>query len=304
MKYVYAKLSKIELLGVRLGGAGLGNLLFIYAESLVYAQKNKAQLIWPTWPSLKIGPYMRRERDKRFYNDLFTNYSSYMDGIRKLIILLTKQKIHSTTLEKVASLEDKVVIFDTYKGSFENIREESKLIKEDLIRNLCLKNRRALEYDFSHSVNIHIRLGDFTKADYQRLRNGAENVSIPLEWYKHIIEEVRQILGYVIQINVFSDGTDEELKEILDMPNVMRLSFGTSIADIIALSQSKLFICSGSTFSMWARYLGRTCTIAYPGQLKEAILLPQEEGFEVEIDEEEKLPGPIKEAVIKLYSTN
>ena len=36
---LYPMFSKVELLGIRLGGPGLGNLLFIWAHSLVYAKK-------------------------------------------------------------------------------------------------------------------------------------------------------------------------------------------------------------------------------------------------------------------------
>ena len=40
MKYTFVSLGKIESLGVRLGGAGLGNILFPWATSSVYAKKH------------------------------------------------------------------------------------------------------------------------------------------------------------------------------------------------------------------------------------------------------------------------
>lgn len=54
MNYVYPKLSEKDLGFIRLGGAGLGNLLFTYARALVYARDHGCQMIWPTWPSVKL----------------------------------------------------------------------------------------------------------------------------------------------------------------------------------------------------------------------------------------------------------
>ena len=39
-KYVFASLGKLESLGIRIGGAGLGNMLFTWAKSIVYAKNN------------------------------------------------------------------------------------------------------------------------------------------------------------------------------------------------------------------------------------------------------------------------
>jgi len=40
MKYTFVSLGKLESLGVRLLGAGLGNILFPWATSSVYAKKH------------------------------------------------------------------------------------------------------------------------------------------------------------------------------------------------------------------------------------------------------------------------
>ena len=39
MKYVYPKFDGIDLYFVRLGGSGLGNLLYPFFQALVYAKK-------------------------------------------------------------------------------------------------------------------------------------------------------------------------------------------------------------------------------------------------------------------------
>ena len=85
MKYTFASLGILESIGFRLGGAGLGNLLFPWARSLVYAKNNHSICISPTWRALKLGPLFRNEKDKRFYSDLFID--SGISGLQKFYLL-------------------------------------------------------------------------------------------------------------------------------------------------------------------------------------------------------------------------
>ena len=86
MKYTFASLGKFESIGVRLGGAGLGNILFPWATALVYAKNNNLQRIQTTWKNLKIGTFIRKERDKRMYMDLFIDDDG-VSGFKKFWLL-------------------------------------------------------------------------------------------------------------------------------------------------------------------------------------------------------------------------
>ena len=70
-KAVKIKFSKIDLFDFRLGGPGLGNLLFPWARGVIFARKNNIPVLSPNWKTFKIGTYLRSEKDKRTYNDLF-----------------------------------------------------------------------------------------------------------------------------------------------------------------------------------------------------------------------------------------
>lgn len=299
MNYVYAKLSKYDLRVVRIGGAGLGNILFPYARAVVFAKKNNCQVIWPTWFSIKIGPLIRNEIDKRFYNDLFENNSNYIDGLKKVQYLLTKQILKEDSKKNIDKLNEKIIEFTGFDTWFEEIKYDSKLVYDDLVSNLQNHNKRCLYFDFSNSISVHVRLGDFGKVSEKEIKEGRNNSRLPINWYVDMINQIRKILGNNIKVYIFSDGTDEELKDILDLENVERITFGSSIADIIALSRSKLFIASGSTFSAWARYLGRMSTITYTNQLKRCILTELDDTFEVEVDK--IIPNDLHEQIRKIY---
>lgn len=284
MNYVYARLSKKDLYFTRIGGSGLGNIMFSYARAIVFAKKNNLEVIWPTWCNFTLGPIFRKELDKRFYNDLFINKSNYIDSWKKIKYLNTKKILPEKYKYNLDKIDNAIIEFYGFDGCFEEIINDSKIVYEDIVRNLNPKNRIALSYDFSDSISLHIRLGDFNRATEKELREGKHNSSIPIEWYINILHQIRKITGKNIKAYIFSDGTDEELENILRIENVERISFGTSIADIIALSRSKLFIASGSSFSMWARYLGRLNTICYKNQMKQKILTENDNAFEVETD--------------------
>lgn len=91
---------------------------------------------------------------------------------------------------------------------------------------------------------VHIRLGDYVS-----------QLRIPITWYKKIIHNILNI-NPDQKIILFSDGSDDELSELLAHPNVERHFFGNALADIWAISKCKLLIASDSTFSAWGAFLG------------------------------------------------
>ena len=49
MKYVYPKFDGIDLIFFRIGGSGLGNLLYPFFRSLVYSKKENLEVISPVF---------------------------------------------------------------------------------------------------------------------------------------------------------------------------------------------------------------------------------------------------------------
>lgn len=299
-KYVYPKFSKYELIGFRFAGPGLGNLLFIYCRALVYSIENQIPLIWPTWFSLRLGPWLRRELDKRTYGDLFTNNQNHVKGFLKYKLLGSISKCHHSNID---NKRQNIILFD-YSDmvmSFDDLKKYHQCIYEDLYSNLQEKNKSFEQDDFTNAINVHVRLGDFSPPSDSELQKGYNSISISINWYVQIINELNTILDEKVVFNIFSDGTDEELKNLLAIKNVKRVFYGNSISDIFALSQSKLVIASGSSFSLWARFLGQTDCITYTRQLKTQVLIDESTGFEIEVGKNEKIPSGIVEQIRSKY---
>lgn len=230
-KYIYPKFNAAKHLGfVRIGGCGLANCLFTYAHAIAKARETGSQIISPTWFNLSIGTYLRREADKRHYLGLFTS-AGEISGITKYLKLLFCKK----DIEEEKGL-------DPY---FANIIENAEYVSQYIIDHIASVCKKPVDsYDFSHAVAVHVRLGDFD-----------EECRVPIRWYKDRIMEKKQE-GWN-RFLLFSDGKDEELKELMEIEGVQRVFFGSAISDIYAISKCSYVLGSDSTFSGWGIYLGQ-----------------------------------------------
>lgn len=299
MPYVYPKLCGFDFYVVGFSSPGLGNLLFPWARAICLAKSFDLVPIFPVF-TLRIARILKFEKDKRFYLGLFKPTNWYLTGLKKLIKVITKRKLSEEEFLKNPSItEDCIVIVQGMKNYFLDILKEHEFIRNELIKITKNKHKNALYFDFSNSISVHIRLGDFLPPDREKLRSGAFNIRLPLEWYIDTICEIRNIRGDLIKVYIFSDGTNEELKEILRLPNVERISFKSAIGDLLALSRAKFLISSGSTFAMWASFLGRMPTVYYPGQLKQRLYYENSE-YEFEWERGKIFPNKVIEYLLRI----
>jgi hypothetical protein len=272
MKYTFASLGYLESIGIRLGGAGLGNIMFPWATALVYTKKHNLKSIQITWKNLKFGTFLRKERDKRMYMDLFLETDG-ISGFKKFFLL---------------NFSNNIMVFSGMDNLFEPFKSDQNFVKSELLKIINPYHiSRAKEFN-SNSIAIHIRMGDFANPMNEKvLRNGAWNYRLPIKWYISLIEKIQKESN--LPIYIFSDAEDSELKEILAYDNCNRAYFGSSISDMIALSRCKVLVSSASTFSMWASFLGQMPTIWFPGQMRQN-LITDSSIFEGEVDYDDVLP--------------
>lgn len=254
--YYYPKLSSTDLGVMRIGGPGLANCMFMAAQAWIASGKDETKFISPTWIKFSIGPYLRHERDKRNYAHLFKPRG--ITGVKKAISLL-----------KIKFGGGKCLYFQRLNRYFTDINQHQEDVKDyfDSIINIS-KISMVNEKELKDCVAVHVRLGDYIS-----------QLRIPIEWYSGIIKNIMKE-NPDQKIILFSDGTDEELAELLSLPGVERRFFGNALADIWAISKCKLLIASDSTFSAWGAFLGRVPIIfnrrhfppVYAGDVDEFVL--------------------------------
>ncbi|WP_289766029.1 hypothetical protein [Bacteroides acidifaciens] len=242
MKYIYPKLpAYISSPLIRIGGNGLANCLFVYAKAIVYGHCYNLPIITPTWLNLSFGTYLRLQADKRHYYGLF-NSNNEISGLRKMWLLA---KLQSTTDIKkfIIEKDTNLLIVEGIYDFFKPLIDYHEIIKNYILEHI---NPKLLEkinnFDFTDTLAVHIRLGDFPI-----------NRRIPIDWY---ISEIKKHKRYN-RVLIFSDGQDEELKDLLYLPNMERVFFGGAIQDIIAISRCSYLIGSDSSFSAWGAFLGQ-----------------------------------------------
>jgi len=253
-----------------LGRYGLGNMLYPWARCFIWCQDNHVPMIAPRWTYIRIGPYLRHEKDKRNYQRLFHS-QGYITGVKRLWILMFCTKIPEDKVTKIIhsdlflnSSRKKVVRFKGMRDFFTPLKSRH----EDLYRELKRITKPGLikSSPADQFIGIHVRRGDYSKPSEEALlRAGHPNYRIPITWYVSILNSLRSNLGHLVSY-VFSDGTTDELAPLLCLPDTILIQGGSAITDLLALSSSSVMIASGSTFSMWASFLGQVPCIWYPGQ--------------------------------------
>ena len=286
MAYAYCRFSRWDFGAFRLLGPGLGNLLFPWARFVIASQRNGLRPLAPTWPQLKIGPILRREPDLRMYSGLFQRRSGEIGGIRKLTVLATGSRLAEDRWEArgrdaVAASARTVVEFKGLRGYFHDIADQRELLGRELRATTRPQHLNGLTFDFARSICVHVRLRDFT----------IEGGSTPLSWFADVVAGLQQSLGGGTAVRVFSDGNDEELRPLLALPGTHRLTLGSSIADLLALTVAPVIIgTAGSTFGAWPAFLGRVPSVWPPGGLTRQLWLPEDQ-HAIEVATGDALPA-------------
>lgn len=253
MKYVYPKLPAVYTNPYfRVGGNGLANCLFVYGKAIVEAHKHNATIIAPTWFNISVGPYLRRQKDKRHYLGQLTSENE-INGLKRLFFLLTGKR-HSNNNDFDSGVLVVEGIYDFFKPL---------LAYQNVVRDYILKHinpsilREVNHYNFKNCIAAHVRLGDFP-----------ESRRVPISWYLTQIKKH----GNGKHVLLFSDGKNEELQQLMELPNVKRVQFGGAMQDIVAISRCEYVIGSDSSFSAWGAFLGQVPCAFYRLQFGKVLL--------------------------------
>lgn len=273
--FVYPRLSAFDLNLIRFGGPGLANLMFGWANALHFAEENGFEMIWPTWPQIKLATLTGKFGDKRIYWRVFHKPRGMTGGLKKFCIRLVCKKIslreddvrtHSwkTTL---GCLSNRNVIFEfgpkwTQVTSFESLFPSREKIKAELTRMRPPQTRNpSLSY-----IAVHVRFGDLP-FDGSEVMNGQRvrsHAKLPQNYYIDVIQEIKTSKGSDLEIRLFSDANDDELQDILKVSGVKRIRGNSALDEMLEMSEATVLIASCSTFSKWASFLGSGMVIWPP----------------------------------------
>jgi hypothetical protein len=286
------------------GRAGLGNALFPWARAELFARRSGACVLAPHWAGFRFGPYLRREPDKRHYSRFFRS-AHHTCGYSRLLIATMGRHVSEEHLDEIPIdgrqfFRPCIVEFSGIGDLFIPLLREHRFIRNQLW-NMTTPSMRVTGIPYGGNfIAMHVRRGDITRQGFTQQQLREVNQYTPISWFISMVRAARceKVLRSV-PIVVFTDGSDEEVAELLALEGVLLHRRRAAITDLWLLSHSSLLFASGfSTFSMWASFLGGMPTIYAPGKLKERVQtgLPS---LEIELPEDAAIPP---DAIIRIAS--
>lgn len=256
MKYIYPKLFGKDLLFIRLGGNGLANCMLVAGRAAVLANRYGADMLRPTWERFSFSNYIRLDKDKRTYRNLFRG-GIFSSVLSKVCVLACNNHYPETQQEKFAVSAKGILIvqgFSWQESPFQLLADNYEIVNNYFQKNFNPKALRKVNgFDFSDTIAVHVRLGDY---------KNMHGLQTSIEWYVDVIIKLKEYCSKTTKFIIFSDGKDRELRPLLNINNTQRVFFGNALADIVAMSKCKLIIASSSSFSAWGAFLGQRPFIA------------------------------------------
>jgi hypothetical protein len=255
----------------KLPRAGLGNKLLVWARAFAFAKRNDLPLLVSPWEQLAIGSLLRRERS-RFYLDTFRT-PGLMMRLQTPLLYHTRPKIvepdiYARAADLIGDYPKALFVFDSvphWKTSFDGLREYRSEIHTHLKAMTAPRYMQRVAELPVPVIAVHIRMGDFRPVLPHENFAHVGNARTPLDYFRTLILSLRAFTGNPTPVTVFSDGTEQELSEILALPNVALSCGEPAIVDLLWMAKSKLIILSaGSTFGLWSAFFSDAAIIQHP----------------------------------------
>lgn len=201
-------------------------------------------MLAPSWTGhIAIGPWLRGEKYKRFYGAQFTN-EGYVNGIQRFFALCNKRDVR---------------VFDSMKGFFEPFLDSQEDVQKELSRIVNPRIKQAVDSIANEGsfVAVHIRRGDFSTL----------GCAVDDDWYRNALRMAVESSCAQSRtcIRVFTDGYPDQvsfLQHEFPQEKVLIMPKAPAIQDILCMSRSEILVGTpGSTFSMWAAFLGQMPSI-------------------------------------------
>jgi hypothetical protein len=223
--------------------AGLGNMLLVWARAITFAELNELPMVAPMWNGVHIGPWLRKERCKRYYGNFFSTRHYHSLWQYLLGKSLKRNTFHpNPPIAKLDLAGDEfaennrhVFLFDQmppWNDYFQDLKEHHSIVKKNLYRDIHQDLLAQILQTPAPHIGIHIRRGDYQPPqegdDFIRRRA----VYTKLEWYVDTLKSIRQEVGEDIPATVFSDGYPAELADILALPNVVLSTETSALSDV------------------------------------------------------------------------
>ena len=225
---------------IRIGGFGIGNMLFPFFRALLASIKDGALLMYPHHFQIQPRNYLRN-----LTKDSLRNYSYDFNKLnwctlsrkRSLSLFYTKKWHDESKIDN-----ESYIYFEGLKNYFFDLASSQKEIQNFLFYSFSFKPKIK-----KNVVAFHLRLGDFL------INNQSLDPLLVRKYFDFFLKKS-------LIIHLYSDSP---LVQVLNYLNLEKLPNGivfikplSALRDIISISQYE-YICGSpySTFVEWARFI-------------------------------------------------
>ncbi|MDP1574197.1 MAG: hypothetical protein Q8L78_04620 [Coxiellaceae bacterium] len=295
-------------------GAGLGNRLLTWARCRIFSNIHGGTVITPIWARPALGQILRGGVDYPSYCRQIALWGLFQKRAGDMGVFAGYFK---TRLLKVIDepsnlndfpneAKDKKIIFQhNASNSFQPLNGWSDFLYNEL-RVITKKKYLALaDKHKSIPVGIVVRCGndfDDPASDESIILKRGEKT--PVKWFARMLQVIRNEIGVDVEAYIVSDGTRQQLAELLAMKNTHFVRPGSAISDLLTISRAKVLLAAGSSsFAAWASFLGQMPSASHPGQpLTAWNIIPTRQQFIGEVNPHHPDPNfieQVKQALIK-----
>lgn len=249
-------------------------------KACVFARLNNLPLIVTGYQTLKIGPYLRREKSKRDYSRYFDFQKGLVGAwIDHLKVRRLKKRMTIVEAPDLVRLDDtgknKLYNFTAkihWRDFFSGLKEHRPLVIDLFWKLLRDEIREELDRIPAPFIGVHVRMGDFRKLKPAEKFRSVGGVRTPEQYFIDIINAIRKAGGRDFPVTVFTDGYRHELPDLFRLPRISMAEDNKDIIDMLLLSRSKIIVASaGSTFSYWSGFLSDAPLIMHPDHIHQPI---------------------------------
>lgn len=254
----------------KLPNAGLGNQLFPLMRAHTFGYINKLPVKVVNYHQIKIGPWLRHEKNRRNYDGFFIFEKDIISALcenLKVKWMMRKGVIREPELKSFANPKQKFLFekIPHYTERFRGLDENRSLVIRLLFGLIDHSILNKINCTEPPCIGIHVRMGDFRKIKEGEKFGKVGTVRTPESYFIEMINEIRGLNGSELPVNVFTDGNKEEFNSLFHLPGVRMMEGNNDLIDLLLLSKSKVIITSaGSTFSYWAAFISDAVVIMHP----------------------------------------
>lgn len=260
----------------KLPKAGLGNQLFPLMKAYTFAHLNQLPVVVVNYHQVKIGPWLRGEKNKRNYNRFFVFQKSIVAEQLDEWKVRKYRKSEQIIEPEIKRIEDKKKLSKSYLFSviphyakrFDGLKEYRQLVIKLFYDMVAPSIKEKIKQLTVPCIGVHIRMGDFRKLREGEKFGKVGTVRTPEDYFINIINSIRKLHCSDLPVSVFTDGSKSELKKLFTLDNIHLVEGNSDLVDLILLSKSKLIVTSASsTFSYWAGFISDAAIIMHPSFL-------------------------------------